>query len=87
MPGDKRLKLSVLYPATTGRNFNEILRAVDSLQLTARQKVATPVDWMPGEKAMVVPTLSPDEAKKLFPNLEVKEVPSGKQYLRFTPDY
>jgi len=84
---DKRLKLSMLYPATTGRNFHEILRAIDSLQLTARQKVATPVDWNPGDKCMVIPTLSPDEAKKLFPNLEVKEVPSGKQYLRFTPDY
>jgi len=84
---DRRLKLSILYPATTGRNFDEILRAIDSLQLTARQKVATPVDWMPGMKCMVVPTLSADDAKKLFPNLEVKEVPSGKQYLRFTPDY
>jgi 1-Cys peroxiredoxin 6 len=84
---DKKLKLSILYPATTGRNFDEILRVIDSLQLTARQKVATPVDWKPGDKCMVVPTLSADDAKKLFPNLEVKAVPSGKQYLRFTPDY
>jgi len=84
---DKRLKLSILYPATTGRNFNEILRAIDSLKLTARQKVATPVDWNPGDRCMVVPTLSEEEAKKLFPNHEVKQVPSGKKYLRFTPDY
>jgi 1-Cys peroxiredoxin 6 len=84
---DKRLKLSILYPATTGRNFNEILRAIDSLKLTARQKVATPVDWTPGDRCMVVPTLSEEEAKKLFPNHEVKQVPSGKKYLRFTPDY
>jgi 1-Cys peroxiredoxin 6 len=84
---DKRLKLSILYPATTGRNFDEILRVIDSLQLTARQKVATPVDWKSGDKCMVVPTLSADEAKKLFPRHEVVSVPSGKQYLRFTPDY
>ena len=84
---DKRLKLSILYPATTGRNFNEILRAFDSLKLTARQKVATPVDWKPGDRCMVVPTLSSEEATKLFPNHEVKSVPSGKSYLRFTPDY
>jgi len=84
---DKKLKLSLLYPATTGRNFNEILRVVDSLQLTAVQKVATPVDWNKGDKAMVVPSLSEEDAKKLFPKLEKKEVPSGKSYLRFTPDY
>jgi len=84
---DKKLKLSILYPATTGRNFNEILRVVDSLQLTARQKVATPVDWNKGDKCMVVPSLSEDDAKKLFPNMVKQEVPSGKSYLRFTPDY
>ena len=84
---DHKLKLSILYPATTGRNFNEILRVVDSLQLTAKQSVATPVDWQPGKPAMVVPTLSADEAKSKFPNHEVRSVPSGKSYLRFTPDY
>jgi len=82
---DKKLKLSILYPATTGRNFNEILRVIDSLQLTATQKVATPVDWEPGKPCMVVPTLSDEEAKKLFPaGFETKELPSGKNYLRFT---
>jgi len=82
---DKKLKLSILYPATTGRNFNEILRVVDSLQLTATKKVATPVDWNNGDRCMVVPSLSDEEAKKLFPDFEKVDVPSGKNYLRFTP--
>ncbi|XP_002733706.1 peroxiredoxin-6-like [Saccoglossus kowalevskii] len=83
---DKKLKLSFLYPATTGRNFDEILRVVDSLQLTATKKVATPVDWKPGEKCMVVPTVKPEDVAKLFPKgVEIKPVPSGKQYLRMTP--
>jgi len=82
---DKKLKLSILYPATTGRNFNEILRVVDSLQLTATKKVATPVDWNSGDRCMVVPSLSDEEAKKLFPDFEKVDVPSGKNYLRFTP--
>ncbi|KAK3516603.1 hypothetical protein QTP70_021933 [Hemibagrus guttatus] len=83
---DKRLKLSILYPATTGRNFTEILRVIDSLQLTANKKVATPVDWKPGEEVMVIPSLSDEEAKKLFPaGFTTKELPSGKKYLRYTP--
>ncbi|XP_051954184.1 peroxiredoxin-6 [Xyrauchen texanus] len=82
---DKRLKLSILYPATTGRNFDEILRAVDSLQLTAVKKVATPVDWKPGQEVMVIPSLSDEEANKLFPaGFTAKEVPSGKKYMRYT---
>jgi 1-Cys peroxiredoxin 6 len=84
---DKKLKLSILYPATTGRNFNEILRVLDSLQLTATKKVATPVDWTPGGKCMVVPSLSTDEAKKIFQKgVEVMKMPSGKEYMRFTPN-
>lgn len=82
---DKKLKLSILYPATTGRNFQEVLRVIDSLQLTATKKVATPVDWQNGDKCMVLPTLSNEEAKKLFPNMEQRQLPSGKGYLRFTP--
>ncbi|XP_030628626.1 peroxiredoxin-6 [Chanos chanos] len=83
---DKKLKLSILYPATTGRNFNEILRAIDSLQLTAKNKVATPVDWKPGDDVMVIPTLSDAEAAKLFPaGINTKDLPSGKKYLRYTP--
>ncbi|XP_029905170.1 peroxiredoxin-6 [Myripristis murdjan] len=82
---DKRLKLSILYPATTGRNFDELLRVIDSLQLTAQKKVATPVDWKPGEKVMVIPSLSEADAAALFPNgVTTKEVPSGKKYLRYT---
>ncbi|XP_028817727.1 peroxiredoxin-6 [Denticeps clupeoides] len=82
---DKKLKLSILYPATTGRNFTEILRAIDSLQLTAQKKVATPVDWTPGEKVMVIPSLSEGEASQLFPaGITTKELPSGKKYMRYT---
>ncbi|XP_015687493.1 peroxiredoxin-6 [Protobothrops mucrosquamatus] len=82
---DKKLKLSILYPATTGRNFDEILRVVDSLKLTAAKKVATPVDWKPGDQVMVIPSLSDEEAKKLFPGgICTKQLPSGKNYLRYT---
>ncbi|CAH1271123.1 PRDX6 [Branchiostoma lanceolatum] len=83
---DKRLKLSMLYPATTGRNFTEILRVIDSLQLTATKKVATPVDWKVGEKCMVVPSVKKEEEAGLFPKgVETLDVPSGKGYLRMTP--
>uniref|UniRef100_A0A2P2HWY7 1-Cys peroxiredoxin n=1 Tax=Hirondellea gigas TaxID=1518452 RepID=A0A2P2HWY7_9CRUS len=81
---DKKLKLSMLYPATTGRNFNEILRVLDSLQLTAREKCATPVDWQQGDACMVLPSLSAYEAKQLFPKHVHHSVPSGKSYLRTT---
>ncbi|XP_002127186.2 peroxiredoxin-6-like [Ciona intestinalis] len=84
---DKKLKLSLLYPATTGRNFNEIIRVIDSLQLTATKKVATPANWKSGEDCMVVPSLSDAEAKTLFPKgFKVTEVPSKKSYIRLTPD-
>jgi len=82
---DKRLKLSILYPATTGRNFDEILRVIDSLQLTAAKRVATPVDWKAGEKCMVLPNIPPAEAKTIFPEHETVDLPSGKAYLRLTP--
>uniref|UniRef100_A0A914QKV0 1-Cys peroxiredoxin n=1 Tax=Panagrolaimus davidi TaxID=227884 RepID=A0A914QKV0_9BILA len=81
---DKKLKLSILYPATVGRNFDEILRIVDALQLTASKPVATPVDWQPGKACMIVPTLSADEATKAFAEIKIHELPSGKQYLRET---
>jgi len=82
---DKKVKLSILYPATTGRNFDEILRVIDSLQLTAVKKVATPADWKAGDDCMVVPSLSDAEAKSLFPHgFRTVEVPSGKQYVRIT---
>ena len=65
---DKKIKLTLTYPASTGRNFDEILRVIDSLQLTAKHKVATPSDWKQGEDVIIVPALSNDDAKKLFPN-------------------
>lgn len=87
LDSDKKLKLSLLYPATTGRNFDEILRVVKSMKLTADKKVATPANWKPGEKCMVIPSISDEEAKKRFPKgFETKKVPSGKSYIRLTPD-
>ncbi|MFG1348299.1 peroxiredoxin [Xanthobacter autotrophicus] len=65
---DKKLKLSLTYPASTGRNFAEILRVVDSLQLTAKHSVATPVDWKHGEDVIIVPSLSDEAAKEKFPD-------------------
>jgi len=64
---DKKIKLMITYPASTGRNFDEILRVVDSLQLTSAHQVATPVNWKSGEDCIIVPSLSNDEAKKKFP--------------------
>jgi adenosine kinase len=84
---DKTLKLSILYPASTGRNFDEILRVIDSLQMTANYKCATPADWNEGNECMVLPSLSDADAKKAFPSGFRQEiVPSGKPYLRFTRD-
>jgi alkyl hydroperoxide reductase subunit AhpC len=65
---DKKVKLTITYPASTGRNFDEILRVIDSLQLTAKHKVATPVDWKHGQDVIIVPSVSDDDAKKMFPN-------------------
>jgi len=85
---DKKMKLSLLYPATTGRNFDEIIRVIDSLQLTATKKVATPVNWNPGQEAMVVPSVKPEDEAMLFPKgVRKDEMPSGKGYMRFTTDY
>lgn len=82
----KRLRLSILYPASTGRDFVEILRVLDSLQLTDRNKVATPVDWKKGEWCMVLPTVKDEDIPTLYPKgVEVTEMPSGKKYIRKTP--
>ena len=78
---DKLVKLIITYPASTGRNFNEVLRVVDSLQLTANYSVATPADWIHGEDVIVVPAVSTDDAIKKFP----KGVKVVKPYLRYTP--
>jgi alkyl hydroperoxide reductase subunit AhpC len=64
---DKKIKLMMTYPMTTGRNFDEILRALDSMQLTAKHKVATPANWKPGEDVIIAGSVSDDDAKKLFP--------------------
>jgi thioredoxin-dependent peroxiredoxin len=64
---DKKVKLTLTYPASAGRNFNEILRVIDSLQLTSDYKVATPANWAPGEDVIIVPTVSNEEAASLFP--------------------
>jgi alkyl hydroperoxide reductase subunit AhpC len=78
---DKTVKLIITYPASTGRNFHEVLRVVDSLQLTANHSVATPADWKPGEDVIIVPSISTDDAVKKFP----KGVKVVKPYLRYTP--
>jgi len=78
---EKKIALMLTYPAPTGRNFDEILRVTDSLQLTAREQVATPVDWHTGEDVIIVPTVSNEEAKKKYPD-GWKEV---KPYLRYVP--
>eukprot|EP00794_Sanderia_malayensis_P015614 gene15617-17188_t len=67
------------------RNFSEVLRVIDSLHLTAHKKVATPVNWENGGNCMVIPSISKEEASKLFPKHEVKAVPSKKEYIRVTP--
>lgn len=65
---DKNIKLMMTYPMTTGRNFNEILRVLDSMQLTAKHKVATPVNWQQGEDVIIVPSVSNEEAQKIYPD-------------------
>ncbi len=65
---DKKIKLKIEYPASTGRNFDEVLRVIDSLQLTAKHQVATPVNWQNGEDVIIVPALSNEDAKKKFPD-------------------
>jgi alkyl hydroperoxide reductase subunit AhpC len=78
---DKKIKLMLIYPMTTGRNFDEVLRALDSIQLTARHTVATPVNWRPGQDVIIPPSVSDEEAKKKYPN-GFKTI---KPYLRIVP--
>lgn len=78
---DKTIKLIITYPASTGRNFVEVLRVIDSLQLTAKHSVATPANWVQGEDVIVVPAVSTEDAIKKFP----KGVNVVKPYLRYTP--
>ena len=75
---DKKIKLMLVYPMTTGRNFDEVLRVIDSMQLTAKHQVATPVNWQPGNDVIIVPAVSDDDAKKKYP----EGWKSPKPYLR-----
>jgi thioredoxin-dependent peroxiredoxin len=78
---DKKIKLMLVYPMSTGRNFNEVLRVLDSMQLTASHKVATPVNWVPGEDVVILPSVSDEDAKKAYPN----GWRTPKPYLRIVP--
>jgi len=77
---DKKVKLILVYPMTTGRNFDEVLRVIDSLQLTAKHRVSTPVNWKQGEDVIIAGSVSDDEAKQIFPGYR-----APKPYLRITP--
>ena len=78
---DKKVKLQIAYPMTTGRNFDEVLRVIDSLQLTAKHKVSTPVNWKHGEDVIIAGSVSDDDAKKTYPNGRK----SPKPYIRIVP--
>jgi len=76
------VRLTILYPATTGRNFDEVLRVLVSLQLTTNNGLATPVDWKYGERVIVGPPVKTEDAQAKFEEFKIEELPSGKQYLR-----
>ena len=76
---EKKIRMMLTYPMTTGRNFDEILRVLDSIQLTSKTKVATPVNWKKGDEVIIIPAVSDDEAKKMFDSFT-----SVKPYLRYT---
>jgi alkyl hydroperoxide reductase subunit AhpC len=78
---DKKVKLTLTYPASTGRNVDEIVRVLDSVQLSAAYPVSTPIDWKDGEEVIIAPAVSDDDAKEKFP----KGFRKVKDYLRFTP--
>jgi thioredoxin-dependent peroxiredoxin len=77
---DKKVKLILVYPMTTGRNFDEVLRVIDSLQLTAKHRVSTPVNWEPGEDVIIAGSVSDEEAKEIFGDYE-----APKPYIRIVP--
>jgi alkyl hydroperoxide reductase subunit AhpC len=79
---DKKVKLILVYPMTTGRNFDEVLRVIDSLQLTAKHKVATPVNWKPGDDVIIAGSVSDEAAKEQYPD----GWKAPKPYIRIVPD-
>jgi alkyl hydroperoxide reductase subunit AhpC len=78
---DKKIKLMLSYPMSTGRNFDEVLRVLDSIQLTAKHKVATPVNWNPGDDVIILPAVTEDEARQKYPS----GWKSPKPYMRIVP--
>jgi len=80
---EKKNRLTILYPATTGRNFKEVRRVVDSLFLTKDFSLATPANWKQGERVIVAPSIKTEEARTKFQNLQIKKLPSAREYLRF----
>ena len=78
---DKKVKLNLTYPMSTGRNFDEVLRVLDSCQLTAKHKVATPVNWQPGEDVIIIPAVSNEEARVKYPHCWKEPKP----YIRIVP--
>ncbi|KAI4344724.1 hypothetical protein L6164_011918 [Bauhinia variegata] len=82
---DNKIKLSFLYPASTGRNMDEVVRVLESLQKASKFKIATPANWKPGEPVVVSPGVTTEQAKDMFPEgVQTVNLPSGKDYLRFT---
>lgn len=80
-----KIKLSFLYPATTGRNMDEVLRVIESLQKASKFKVATPANWKPGDPVVISPGVTNEQAKEMFPQgFESVKLPSKKEYLRLT---
>ncbi|XP_017769865.1 PREDICTED: peroxiredoxin-6-like [Nicrophorus vespilloides] len=82
---ERILRLSLIYPATTGRNFNEIIRSIDAIQLAEKLPVATPVDWKSGDSIMIHPGLPEDKTREMFPETKTVNLPSGKTYMRLAP--
>ena len=83
---DRKLQLSMTYPPTTGLNFHEILRVLDSLQIKKKHFVATPVNWTHGQDVVVLPSVTDEDADEIFESVQRIELPSGKGYLRMTAD-
>lgn len=80
-----QIRLSFLYPASTGRNMDEVVRALESVQKAAKHKIATPANWKPGDPVLIPPSVSNEQAKQMFPQgFQTCDVPSKKEYLRFT---